>query len=398
MTPYSFSVSSFFDFLNQNNPIINAIEALLLLLIGSFIARIISKGVGAGIRKTKIDEKLNGAKLSLFFEKLIYILLMIMVLMASLELLGISNVLNPLNQMMVNFMSYVPNLIAAVLVFYIGYLLAKMVSDLIESVGGKIQEIAVNKMKISPNINVVSVLKNVIFIVIMFVVTTAAADTLQIESVSDPLREILTIVASYLVKIGGAILLVIVFAYTARFISNMLNELMTNFNIDMFAQMMGISKMMGGISITMIVSKLSFFFITYFGILEVVDILGFEPLTIILNDLLHVIGKILMGLLILLIGNFIANKVSKNLGKNEEDKFVASVAKMAILALFLSIGLTQMDLGASIVNLAFGLILGAVALAIGLSYGLGGQAAAGEHMRELIDRFRKNTTSEKDKK
>ena len=394
MDNYSFSLTPIFDFLNENHPILNAVEALLLLFIGSFIARLVSKGIGAGIRRSKVDDKLKGANLSLFFEKLVYILLMIFVLMGSLELLGISSVLNPLNEMMVNFMGYVPNIIASVLVLYIGYLLARMVSDLVESVGDKIQETA-GKLKMSEKINVVKILKNISFIVIMFIVITGAVDTLQMESVAAPLKQILTIVAGYLVKIFGAIVLIIVFAYAAKFISTMLKDLLNGFNIDMFAQMMGISKMIGGLSITMLVSKLTFFFIVYFGILEVVDVLGFEPLKVILNDLLYVIGKILMGLLILLIGNFIANRVYKNMGKNKEDKFVASVAKMAVLALFLSIGLTQMDLGSNIVNLAFGLTLGAVALAIGLSYGLGGKESAGEHMKELIERFRKNNEEKK---
>ncbi len=376
------------DFLNQNNPMMNALRALLLLIIGSFVAGIISKLVGSGIRKTRIDEKLNGAKLSVFFQKFIYILIMIMVLMTSLEMLGISNVLNPLNEMMVNFMSYIPNIIAAVLVFYIGYLLANMVAELIESVGEKIEESAL-KMKMSNKVDLVKILKNIAFISIMFVVITGAADTLQIEAISQPLKQILNLIASYLVNIIGAVVLIVVFSYAAKFISTMLNDLLTGFNVDMFAQMFGITKMMGGLSITMVISKLTFFFITYFGILEVVDVLGFDPLTIILNDVLRIIGKILLGLLILLIGNFIANKVYSNLGKNEEDKFVASVGKMAVMALFLSIGLTQMALGSSIVNLAFGLTLGAIALAIGLSYGLGGREAAGEHMKELINKFRK---------
>ncbi|MGB7784766.1 MAG: hypothetical protein WBL27_01580, partial [Salinimicrobium sp.] len=46
-----------------------------------------------------------------------------------------------------------------------------------------------------------------------------------------------------------------------------------------------------------------------------------------------------------------------------------------------------------IVQLAFGLILGAIAVAVALSYGLGGREAAGEHFRDIIQKFR-NASSE----
>ncbi|MFA9289793.1 MAG: mechanosensitive ion channel [Solirubrobacteraceae bacterium] len=383
------TTSFMLDFLaQQDNPILNVLKALIMLLLGSFIARILSKLIGGGLRKVNLDEKFKGANLSFFIQNLVYAFIMVFVLIASLELLGLTSVLSPLNEMMTNIMSYVPNVIAAILVLYIGYLLANMVSNLIESIGEKIKQLAL-KFKLPETLDLVKIVKNIAFVSIMFIVLTGAADTLQIEAISTPLKQILNSIAVYFSKIIGAILLICVFGFAAKFISNMLNDLMKSFNIDMFAQMFGINKMLGGMSITMIISKLTFFFITYFGVLEVVDVLGFDPLTIILNDVLRVIGKILFGLLILLIGNLVANRVYSNLSKNEEDKFIASVSKMAILALFLSMGLTQMDLGASIINLAFGLVLGSIALVVGLSYGLGGREAAGEHMKELINKFRK---------
>ncbi|HXI15167.1 MAG TPA: hypothetical protein VNM48_02265, partial [Chloroflexota bacterium] len=45
----------------------------------------------------------------------------------------------------------------------------------------------------------------------------------------------------------------------------------------------------------------------------------------------------------------------------------------------------QMGLANEIVNLAFGLLLGAIALATGLAFGLGGRDVAGEEVRGWRD-------------
>jgi len=48
-----------------------------------------------------------------------------------------------------------------------------------------------------------------------------------------------------------------------------------------------------------------------------------------------------------------------------------------------------MGIAASIVNLAFGLTLGAIAVAFALSFGLGGRNAAGKEMERFFDNLRK---------
>jgi hypothetical protein len=66
------------------------------------------------------------------------------------------------------------------------------------------------------------------------------------------------------------------------------------------------------------------------------------------------------------------------------------VARFAILALVLAMGLRAMGIADDIVNLAFGLTLGAVAVAVALSFGLGGREAAGKLMEHWLAKFRSN--------
>jgi hypothetical protein len=53
-------------------------------------------------------------------------------------------------------------------------------------------------------------------------------------------------------------------------------------------------------------------------------------------------------------------------------------------------GLRAMGIADDIVNLAFGLTLGAAAVAVALAFGLGGREAAGRQMEYWLARMRKD--------
>ena len=50
--------------------------------------------------------------------------------------------------------------------------------------------------------------------------------------------------------------------------------------------------------------------------------------------------------------------------------------------------LQQMGVATSIVNLAFGLLFGAIAVAIALAFGLGGRDIAADQIREWLSSFK----------
>ena len=87
------------------------------------------------------------------------------------------------------------------------------------------------------------------------------------------------------------------------------------------------------------------------------------------------------------VGNWIATLASTSFAKGTDNKFVSSVIKVAILAIFLAMGLRTMGLADEIVNLAFGITLGTIAVTIALSFGLGGREAAGKQMAKIIEKF-----------
>ncbi len=65
------------------------------------------------------------------------------------------------------------------------------------------------------------------------------------------------------------------------------------------------------------------------------------------------------------------------------------MVRVLIIGLVLALGLKAMGIADSIVNLAFGLTLGAVAVAFALAFGLGGRQPAERLLSDLLDKAKK---------
>jgi len=105
--------------------------------------------------------------------------------------------------------------------------------------------------------------------------------------------------------------------------------------------------------------------------------LGGDDIAIFLAQVTALGGKVIFGSLIIVVGIFLARIIANLVGSGTgEGGFAQTIVRYAIIALFTAIGLTFMGLADNIVQMAFGLILGAAAVATALAFGLGGRDAA----------------------
>ena len=146
----------------------------------------------------------------------------------------------------------------------------------------------------------------------------------------------------------------------------------------------------GTANVEKLIANVVYTFIILFGLMTAIDKLEFTKLSEIMNTVVHLSGNILFGLIILAIGNWLANLAANNFAKGDNNTFIANIIKIAILAIFLAIGLRRMGIADDIINLAFGITLSAIALTIVLAFGLGGREAAGKQMEKILNKFNKN--------
>ena len=366
--------------------------AILVLLIGWLIAKGIKSLIVRLLKKTNWDERLLGktsvGDSNVFIANIFYYIIMIIVIMVVLEILGVSQVLTPLENMVDEFLSFIPNLIGAILIAFVGYLLARFVSNLI-NIGGGFLDRWVDKTGFKDTDKLVDILRKVVFIVIFIPFLIQALSALQLESISDPANDILYDFTNMIGQIIIAAAILLLFIWGGKYLANFLEDLFRSLGLDRAAEKIQIESMIGANqSLSKIIANLIYFFLVFFGIITAVDILGLEDLSIILDKILEVTGQIIFGLVILAIGNYISLLIYNTMSKSRSNNFIAGVIRWASLALFIAIALRTMGIANEIVELAFGLILGAIAVTVALSYGLGGREAAGEHFREIIQKFK----------
>jgi hypothetical protein len=113
-------------------------------------------------------------------------------------------------------------------------------------------------------------------------------------------------------------------------------------------------------------------------------------LTALVAGITVIFGQILSGLIVFAIGLFLAN-LAYNIITSSGDRqaqILGQVARIVIIVFVSALALRQIGIAGEIVNLAFGLLLGALAVAIALAFGLGGRDIARGQVQELLDSFK----------
>ena len=128
-----------------------------------------------------------------------------------------------------------------------------------------------------------------------------------------------------------------------------------------------------------------------FAIIEAFNTLGFTTLSDLVSQITILGGHILFGLVILGLGLYFANIASDTLkGSNISNaSTIAFVTRIAIIVLAAAMALRQMGLANDIINMAFGLLLGTIAVAAAIAFGIGGRDIAAKKLSEWNDSISK---------
>lgn len=373
----------------------DAITAVVVLVLGVFLCAIVRKAIGVILSKAKLNERFNKeVEKTIEVEKpiatFVYYLLLLYVLMVVLGILGVEDALEPLKQMLEEFVSYIPNIIAAGIIGFAGFFIARIVSAIVGFAAKGLDKIS-SSTGLSEKLSLSKIIQQIVFLFIFVPILIAALNALKIDTISEPATAMLTELLGGIPEIIASAIIIAVVYIVGRFIVSMLVKLLENLNVDGLPEKLGLKSLFGGeLSLSKLTGHLVFFFIMFFAVISALEKLEMVGIVAVLSNLLALAGQILLGLVILAFGNFLSNIAYKALSKVEGANVVAIVARYAILVLVFFIGLDQMGIADTIVNLAFGLSLGAVAVAVALSFGLGGREAAGKQMEYILAKFRKD--------
>ncbi len=127
-----------------------------------------------------------------------------------------------------------------------------------------------------------------------------------------------------------------------------------------------------------------------FATIQAAELLGFGIVAELVAEFLTFASQVLLGIIIFGFGLYLANLARSVIlsTAGTQANLLSQAARVAIIVLTAAMGLRQMGIADDIVNMAFGLLLGAIAIAAALAFGLGARETAAREVEGWIKQVR----------
>ncbi|NEO21393.1 MULTISPECIES: mechanosensitive ion channel [unclassified Moorena] len=389
-------------------------------LLGTIVKMIVVRTLNALNIDQRLGEQVGDAGTSQFslaqtIGNALYYLIFLLFLPSVLETLGLQGTLDPVLSMLGEIWGIVPNIGAAIAIGAIGWFIAQLVQRLVTSfltAAGTNQLGERFGLSSSGGRSLAGIIGTIVYVLILIPVATAALNALQIQAISGPSIAMLSQVTNTIPKLFAAAGILAVFYVIGQFVSDLVTNVLTDLGFNNLFNWLGFSTSapsttdqttdetaesetpqnpLTSRTPSELAGLLVLIGIMIAGIVAATDVLQIPALTDIVGGVGFIGARVLSGLVVLAIGLFLANFAFNLITGSgaRQSNILAQVARISIIAFSLALGLQQMGIAPDIVNLAFGLLLGAIAVAIALAFGLGGRDVAGEQVREWLDSFKK---------
>lgn len=371
----------------------NLLAAVAVGFVGWIVARLVRAGLTNVLARTELDEKLSGevgvSSLSSNIGEIFYWLVLLLFLPIVLSILGLTGLLIPVQNMVNDAVAYLPNLFITGVIIFVGYILAKIVRGIVEGLSNSLGlQTQAEKVGLFKNSNVSKFLGSFVFAVIIITTLIVAFEALGIEAISQPATSMLNEIMHAIPQIIAAGLILIVAYIVSRFVGRLVAELISGAGVDEIPMKLDVQRFLGQTRVSDVVGCLIVFFTMLFAVSEAANRLGLEQVSVLIAMFIQFGASILLGAVILVIGFWLANVVANVVQRGEynSSRWLGNLVRILIMGLVIAMGLKAMGIADSIVNLAFGLTLGSVAVAFALAFGLGGRQPAERLLGDLLDK------------
>lgn len=378
--------------------------AILLIVLAWFIAGLIKKALTKGLHAINFNQKLtkwgvassveDGNRIIESIAKVFYYLIWLFFIPGILAQIGLANIASPITNMFDSFLAFLPNLFAAVVILAIGYFVAKFVKELVRNlletvnIDKYVRKYTAKASNVTPvdvekqRYTVAKVLANTVFVVILIPVITMALETLAIRSISEPIVNVLNQVLAIIPNILVAVILLIAGGLIAKFVGDLLEGLLENSGIDRYSHYLNTSNS-SSIRLSTIIAKVVQTVIVVFFLVEALNALNLAVLNSIGVAIIAYLPSVLIGLVILALGLFGGNALSSFIKDSTGSMMMGEVVKYILYVLAIFMTLDQLEFASTIVSTAFLFIIGGLAVAFALAFGLGGKDFAKRQLDKL---------------
>lgn len=192
-------------------------------------------------------------------------------------------------------------------------------------------------------------------------------------------------------RVIGFILILIIGWFVANLIAGLVAGLLRRVNFNSLADRSGLSGFVSGMGVETdpagFLALIVKWFIRLIALVVAFDALGLPAVSDVLRTFLLWIPNLVVGVLVLVIGGLLANAAAglvrgaASQAQLGNANMLAAIAKTAVWIFAIVVAVNQIGVATTLVNTLFMGVVGAAALALGLSFGLGGQNT----VRQIVD-------------
>ena len=317
--------------------------------------------------------------------KIVSLLIWLFGLIAVLQQLGFDAVITPIQGLLDRLFNVVPSVALALLFFYLGLMIARVLRDLTSTA---LSTTNFDKWAnlggveaVTGNASISKTLANIVFVLFIIPVAIGALDYAKVEAITDPAKNLLSMVLQAIPLIIGACLLLGLGYVIARWVAGLIRDLLPSLGADRAIDELGI--LPAGRSASGVIATIVTIAIMVFFAIAATNMLGFPQLTDILQTVLAQAGNVVFGAVLIALGVLIANILRNLIADASGEGIASNVTYWITVGLFVFIGLQQMSIGGPIVEYAFGALVVGAAVAFALAFGLGGRDAAARVLADL---------------
>lgn len=212
----------------------------------------------------------------------------------------------------------------------------------------------------------------------------------QSEGMFQPLQNALSTFLSYIPQLIGALLILIVGYIVAKVLQAVVGRVLQGIGFDRWMERGGIKQFFDRAETNQtpasILGALIFWFVFIIAITMAADALGIPQVSVVLAQLIAYIPNIIAAILILILAALLANFISGIVRGATGSDLLASIAQYAIIVYAVFAALTQLGVAVQLTANTFLIVLGAVALAAALAFGIGGREVARDILEKAYNR------------
>jgi small-conductance mechanosensitive channel len=205
-----------------------------------------------------------------------------------------------------------------------------------------------------------------------------------------PLQDALSTFLSFLPQLVGAIVILIIGYIVAKVLQAVVGRVLQGIGFDGWMEKGGIKQFFDRAQTSYtpatVIGRLVFWFVFIIALTMAADALGIPQISAVLGQLIAFIPSIIAAILILILAALLANFVSGIVRGATGSGILASVAQYAIIIYAAFAALTQLGIAVQLTANTFLIVLGGVALAAAIAFGLGGRDVAQDIIQKAYNR------------